>query len=107
MQPQLQDSRNATAARLLEFGEPVQVPRIEDQGLFANRIGLRSQRHAAMCIVQVVGGANCNVIHALAAPAKLVDMAVEALEFSEKIRLGKVVVYNADRILRVERHLEV
>src|SRR5271166_4063992 len=60
-----------------------------------------------MRIVQIVGRADCDVIYALAPPAQLVNMAVEALEFREEMRRGEIAVDDTDRILWIERHSEV
>ena len=60
-----------------------------------------------MRVMKIVGRANRDVIDALTTPPQLVDMTIEALEFGEKMCLGKVAVYNADRVLRIEGHREI
>ena len=54
--------------RLLDLGQTVDIPRIEHQRLFANRVGVGAQREPAMRVVQIVRRADRNVVDAFAAP---------------------------------------
>ena len=60
-----------------------------------------------MRVVQIVGRANRNVIDLLAAPAQLVDMAIEPFELDEETRVRKIAVDNADGIVRIEGDLQI
>jgi len=102
MKPELQDREDPLAGVLLDFGEPVDVPRVEHQRLFADRIRARAEREAAMRVMQVIRRADRDLIELFTLAPELVDMAVEALELGEEMRVRKMAVEDADRIIRIE-----
>ena len=81
----------------------IDVPGIEHQRLFADRVGIRAQREAAVRVVQIVGRADRDIVDLLAAAAQLVDVAVEPLELDEEVGVREIAVDDADRILRDRR----
>ena len=62
MQPKLQDGGDAATGVALDLGQPVDIPGIEHQRLFADRIRARAQREAAMRVVQIVRRADRHVV---------------------------------------------
>src|SRR5687767_12081004 len=56
-----------------------------------------------MCVVQVVGRADTDVVNLPPLAPKLVHMTVESLELGEEIRFREVPVDDADAVIRVER----
>src|SRR5215470_8918393 len=102
MQAQLQDGRDAPSSLRFDLGKGIDVPRIEHQRLFANRVSVRAQRETAMGVVQIVGRAYRDVVDLLAAPAQQVDVAIEALELDEEVGIGEVVVDDADGVFWIE-----
>jgi len=56
-------------------------------------------------IVQIVGGADAHVVHALLgrSPAQLLQLPVEPLDLREVLHVQRVLVEDADRIVRVRR----
>lgn len=94
MHAQLQDGPDPASGFGLEFSERVEIPGIEHDGFFTDGIGIDAQREADMRVVQVIGRANADVIHAelVRSPAQFLEMAVEALELAEIAHIGEVAV---------------
>ena len=86
VQPQLQNRRNLAAGLLLDLRQTIDVPGIEHQRLFADRVRAGAQGEPNMGVVQIVGRADRDVVDSLVAPAQLVDVPVEPLEFGEETR---------------------
>ena len=106
VQAQLQNGRDPTTGVALDLRKTVDVPGIEHQRLFADRIGSRAQREATMRIVEVVRRADRDIADLVAAPAKLVDVPIEALELDEEVGVGMMAVDHADRVVRIVGHDE-
>src|SRR4051812_11261002 len=85
MHTELQNRIDLPARALFYLGERIHIPRIENQRLFANGIGVGTQCEPNMRIMEIVGGANRNVIDLLTVgpTPHLVYVAIEALKFAE------------------------
>ncbi len=107
MQAQLQDGRDLLAGFLLEGGEAIEVPGVQHQRLLADDVGAGAQSEAAVRVVQIVGRADRDVLDGLALPAQFVDVAVEALELDEEVRVGEMAVHDADAVVGVHGHDQI
>src|SRR5262245_36928251 len=92
MQPKLQDSVHLAARFVLGLHETVDIPGIEHQWLFADRLGAVAEREAHMRVVQIVWRANADQIDLPALTAASVNVAIEALELHEKPCVREVAV---------------
>ena len=106
MQAQLQDGVDLAPCAGLDLRQPVDIPRIEHQRLFADGVAVRAQGEAHMGVMQIVGRADADIVDALAEAAQLVDIAVETLELGEEMSVGKVAVHHPDRVVGVQRRLQ-
>ena len=100
---QLKDGVDLAAGVALDFLQPVDVPRVQDQRLLADRVGFRTQGKAHVGIMQVVRRTNGHVIDLapVVGAAPLVDVTVKALELGEEIGIREMAVNNPDRIVRI------
>src|SRR5690348_2545937 len=105
MQAQLQDRAHAMAAFALDFPDAVDVPRIQNDGLFADDVAAGTQAETHVRVVQVVGRADGDEIETLliTGATQFIDMPIESLELGEKIGLRKIAVDDAHRIARIQR----
>lgn len=87
---------------LLKFPQSVDVPRVEHQWFFADDIGPKAQPEADVCIVEVVGGADAQVVDALALSLHFFEVPIEALELGEKACLREITVDDADGVVFVK-----
>src|SRR4029077_828546 len=60
-----------------------------------------------MRIMQIVWRTDRDILDWLTLAPELIDMAVEALKFDEKIRIRKITVHDSDRICRIEGYFQV
>src|SRR5690606_12429194 len=107
--PQLQYRVHLTASVFFYFQKAVDIPWVQHQRLFTDGVGTRTQRKSHVRVVQVVRRAYCDVVNSLitAAAMQLVDVAVEALVFSEKLRLVKVTINDANGVVWIQRSNQV
>jgi hypothetical protein len=68
MDPELEDIEDPLSRFPFQIGEGVQVPGIEDERFFADRIGSNAQGKTYMGVVQVVGRADAGVVDRLSPP---------------------------------------
>ena len=108
MEPQLQDRVHAPAGLEFELLQRVQVPRVDDQRLLADRVGARAQRQADVRVVQIVGRTDADEVDPLrfGASFELLEMPVEPLDFGEEAHVEGVLVQDADRVMRIRRRDE-
>jgi len=92
MQTQLQNRKNPFARVFFDIGKAVNVPWIEHQRLFTNRVSTGAKRKAAMRIMQIIRRANSDIIKPLAFTLQFIDMAIKALEFSKEMRVRKMAI---------------
>ena len=107
VQSQLKNGVNVLAALTLQLLERVNVPRVQHNRLFANRVRLIPQGEPNVRVVQIVGGTNTNVIDLVATASTLFDMAIKALELSEEVGVGEVTIDHPNAVIRVEGGDEV
>src|SRR5574341_225116 len=100
MDPKLQNRENPATALGLELLKGVDVPRVEHDRFLADRIGTDAQREATVCVVEKIGRADREVMHARVGvrPSELLEVAIESLKLLEKARVGEKAVENADRV---------
>ena len=105
MEPQLQDGVDAASGFLLELLQRVQVPRVDDERLLADRVRPDAQREPDVRVVQVVRRADGDVVHAagVGAAAQLFEVTVEPLELGEEPHVEGVAIEHADRVVRIHR----
>lgn len=103
MDSELQDSPDAAAGFDFEFGEGVEVPGIEDDGLFADGVRTAAEGEADMRVVQMIGRTDAQIIDTVlfGSAAQLIQMAVETLELPEIAHLREVAVQYAHRVMRI------
>ena len=102
---QLQNGVDLAARVFLDVQQPVDVPGVEHQGLFADGVRARAQRKAHVRVMQVVRRADRDVfdLFAVTGAARLVQVPVKAFELGEEFRVGEVAVDNAHRVVRIQR----
>jgi hypothetical protein len=86
-----------------EFGEGVEIPGVENDGLLADGVGADTQCQPYMRVMQMIGRTDAEIIDAMpfrSAP-QLLKMPVETLEFLEKTHIGKIPVQYAHGIMRI------
>ena len=101
---QLEDGVDLVPGFLFDNLELVQVPGIDDEGLFADDISADAQSETAVGIVEVVGGADAEVVDAIlfgTAP-ELFEVTVEALDLGEKAGVEGKAIQATDRIAGVD-----
>ena len=105
MHAQLQHGVDPAAGFLLQLLQRIEVPRVDDQRLLADRIGADAQRQPDVGIVQVVRRADAEVVHArrLRAAAQLLEVPIEPLELGEEPDVERVAIEDADRVVRIDR----
>src|SRR4029453_3735429 len=103
MQAQLQHGADAAAVLAFDFLQRIQVPRVDDDWLFANRMRAGAQRQADVRVVQIVRRTNADVMHPLGfRPAgKLFEMAIETFDLGKKAHAERVAIEQADSIMRI------
>src|SRR4051812_24885545 len=86
MQAQLQHGVDAPPGLRLELLQAVEIPRIDDERLFTQRIGADPQRDSHVGIVEVVRRTDTQVMDALLfrTALELFEMTIESLEFGEE-----------------------
>src|SRR5688572_17130925 len=104
MQAQLQHGVDAIPRLGFQLLQAVEVPGIDHQRLFADCISANAQGEAHVGVVQVVGRANGEVLHAigLRPTPQLLEMPIESLEFSEEPDVESEPIQQADRVMRVD-----
>ena len=88
---------------MLELLERVEVPRVDDDRLLADRVGADAKREPDVRVVEVVRRADAHVVHALgfrAAP-QLLEVPIEALDLGEEPDVERIAIEHADRIVRI------
>ena len=97
MHPQLQDGVDPVPRVALDLEQAVDVPGVEHQRLFTDRIGTRAQGKTHVRIVQVVGRTDRYVVDVFrfVGSPHLVDMPVEALELGKELRIREMTVDDA------------
>src|SRR6516162_8943808 len=60
-----------------------------------------------MRVVKMVWRADRDIIDLLATPPQFVDVPIEPLELGEEMRIRKMAVKNADRVVRIVSDLEI
>jgi len=100
MDPELEDVVDPLPRFPFQFGEGIQVPGVEDERFFANRIGTDAKCKSHVGIVKIVGRADADIVNALVAslPAQLFSMPVESLKLSEEGYVEEIAVHDADGI---------
>ena len=102
---ELEDCEYPPSGLGFELFERVEVPRVDDQRLLADRVGAVSQRQAHVRVVEVVGRADADPVDALGlgTAAQLVEVAVETLDLLEEAHVEAVRVEDADRVMGIGR----
>jgi len=101
---QLEDGVDLMAGLGFELFEGIEVPGIDDKRFFADDIGPRAEAQAAVGIVEVVGGADAEVVDAIlfgTAP-ELFEVTVEALDLGEKAGVEGKAIQATDRVAGVD-----
>jgi hypothetical protein len=108
MQPQLKDCEDAPLVFLFKLLELIQVPWIDHQGFFANRVSAHAERKSHVGVVQVVRRANRDVIdrRCVGISPLLLQESIETFDFREEPRLGEVAVQETDGIVRINSGYE-
>ena len=103
MHAQLQDGPDGSPGLVLELLERIEIPRVDDQRLLANRVRAGAQGHPDMRIVEVIGCADADVVDALLrrSTAQFLEMAIESLDLVEEAHFEREPIEYADRIVRV------
>src|ERR1700722_16538207 len=102
---QLENSIDASVCLLLDLGERIEVPGVDDQRLLAHDVGANAQSETAMSVVQVVRRADRQPVETLALrpPPALLEVPVEAFRLSEEMDVKSVLVEKANGVLRITR----
>ena len=105
MEPQLQHGVDAAARFVFELLECIQIPRVDDQRLFADGMGSYPQRQTDMCVVEIIRRADADVVHAVCVgtPAQLFEMPIESLDLGEEPDIERALVQNTDGVVRIRR----
>lgn len=98
VQAQLQDRVDPPAGLGFQRLQLIQVPRIDDQRLFADHVRAHPERQAAMRVMQIVRRADAHIMHALffGAAAQLLQVPVKTLDLGEKSCAEPVCVKESD-----------
>ena len=88
----LQDGVYLSTGILFHGLEPVNIPWVKHQWLFADGIGIGAQGKTHMGIVEIIGRTDRNKINGLTVggTAQFVDVTVETLKFREKMGFRKI-----------------
>ncbi len=87
---------------LFQGGQGVNVPGVQNEWLFADHVGAYAKAETDMGIVEIVGGADGDIINGRSLPPELFTMPVEALEFGEEMGFGEVFVKHSYGIVFIE-----
>ncbi len=104
MEPQLKDGEHAASRFELQLLQGIEVPGIDDDRLFAERIRAAPQRESNVGVVEVVRTADADPVDVMlggTAP-QLIDVAIEALDLAKVAHVVAVAIEDADRIVRVD-----
>src|SRR5512138_850875 len=103
----LQNSVDAMVRLFFQFLQSIEVPGVDHQRFFTDHIRPHPQSQTAMCIVQIIGGANGYVVNSilLGTAAQLLQVAVEAFDLREELNIEEILIEYTDRVLRIHsRH---
>ena len=103
MHAQLQDGLDGSTGLAFELLERVEIPRVDHQGLLANRVGAGAQGHPHVGIMEVIRRADADVVDPVlgrSAP-ELLQMPIEALDLIEEAHFERKPIEHANRIVRV------
>lgn len=100
---ELEDREDSSAGLGLELLEPIQVPRTDDEGLLTKGICAVAQCQAHMSVVEVVGRADADPMHAIAfwAATELVKVTIETFNLLEEAYIEAVCVKGSDGVTRI------
>ena len=87
---------------LFVFFQGGDVPGIEYEGFFANGVGADAEGEPNMRIVQVIRGADGNVIDLAAFATELFQVSIETFELDKEIAVGEEAVEDADGIAGIQ-----
>src|SRR5438105_1936163 len=105
MQPKLQDCENSPSGLPLQLLQGIEVPGIDHQRFFTNRVCAYSQGQPYVGVVEIVRRADAQVTDAvgLRAATQFLEVTIEALDFGEKTHVERKAVENADCAVRRHR----
>jgi hypothetical protein len=94
VRPELEDREDTAAGLRLQLLEGIEIPRVDDDRLLAERTRTIPEGDADVGIVQVVRAAYAHSVDPalFRTPAKLVEMAIEPLDLTEVPDLVAVTV---------------
>ena len=87
-----------------ELLQRLEIPRVDDERLLADRVGADAKREADVRIVQIVGRADAHIVHAvgLVAATQLLEVAIESLDFCEEADVERVSIQHAHGVVRID-----
>ncbi len=108
MHPQLQDSEHGPSGLFRDPFQAVEVPWIDDQGLFADDIRLVPERQPYVRVMKVVRGTDRNPVYPVLvrAPPELVHVPVEPFYLPEEPRFEGITVQHPYGVVGVGRRHE-
>ena len=102
MQAQLQDTIGRAVELTLYLDQRFQVPGIQDNRLFTDRIRPIAQRESNMGVMQIVGRTDRDVINTLSAAPQLVKAPVEPLKLNEEISIWEIGINDANTVIGIQ-----
>lgn len=89
MEPQLKDGIDFFAGFQLIFEEGFGIAGIEHEWFFTDDMGTVAQSETDVCVVEVIGRTDADIVDGLATSAQFFDMSVEAFKLGEEGGIGK------------------
>src|SRR5687768_2125818 len=103
MHAQLQDGVDAAAGFALDLLQGIEIPRIDDQGVLADRIGADTEREPDVRIVEMIRRTDGDVVNPLfrLTTPQLLEMAIESFNLVEEPHVEREPIEDADSVMRV------
>ena len=101
MEPQLKDGIDFFAGFLFVFKEGFGVAGIEHERFFADDMGTVAQSETDVCVVEVIGRTDADIVDGLATSAQFFYMSVEAFKLGEEGGIGEPRIHDAHGVVGI------